>query len=41
MDNIRISGNEPASVILSQTKWFQKLKIIGRKRQNKVKPKEL
>ena len=23
---MRISGNEPSSVILSQTKWFQKLK---------------
>ena len=26
MDHMRISGNEPSSVILSQTKWFQKLK---------------
>ena len=31
MDHRRISGNEPSSVILSQTKWFQKLKIITRK----------
>ena len=27
MDHMRISGTEPSSVILSQTKWFQKLKI--------------
>ena len=33
---MRISGNEPLSVILSQTKWIQKLKI---KCQNKLKPK--
>ena len=26
MGNLRISGNEPSSVILRQTKWFQKLK---------------
>ena len=25
MDHMRISGTEPSSVILSQTKWFQKL----------------
>ena len=25
---MRISGNEPSSVILSQTKWFQTLKMI-------------
>ena len=24
-----ISGNEPSSVILCQTKWFQKLKMIA------------
>ena len=28
---MRISGNEPSSVILSQTKWIQKLKMIARK----------
>ena len=27
MDHMRISGNEPSPVILSQTKWFQTLKI--------------
>ena len=27
---MRISGNEPSSVILSQTKWIQKLKMIAR-----------
>ena len=26
MDLMRISGTEPSSVILSQTKWFRKLK---------------
>ena len=26
---MRISGNEPSSVILSQTKWFQTLKMIA------------
>ena len=26
MDHIRISGTEPSSVILSQTKYFKKLK---------------
>ena len=39
MDHMRISGNEPSSVILSQTKWFQTLKIIAQKSQIKVKPK--
>ena len=34
---MRISGNEPSSVILRQTKWFQKLKM-SRKCQNKLKP---
>ena len=38
MDHMRISGNEPSSVILSQTKWFQTLKMIARKCQIKVKP---
>ena len=28
---MRISGNEPSSVILSQTKWFQTLKMIAQK----------
>ena len=36
---MRISGNEPSSVILSQTMLIQKLKMIARKFQNKVKPK--
>ena len=26
MDHLRISGTEPSSVILSQTKYFKKLK---------------
>ena len=26
MDHVRISGTQPSSVILSQTKWFEKLK---------------
>ena len=33
MDHVRISGNEPSSLILSQTKWIQKLKMIARKCQ--------
>ena len=36
---MRISGNEPSSVILSQTMLIQKLTMIVRKFQNKVKPK--
>ena len=28
MDHMRISGNEPSLVILSQTKWIPKLKMI-------------
>ena len=39
MDHMRISGNEPSSVILRQTKRFQKLKMLTRKCQNKLKPK--
>ena len=39
MDHLRISGNEPSSVILSQIKWFQKKKTLTRKCQNKLKPK--
>ena len=39
MDHMRISGTEPSSVILSQTKKFQKLKIDAQKCQNKLKPK--
>ena len=38
MDHMHISGNEPSSVILSQTMWSQKLKTIAQKCQNKVKP---
>ena len=30
MDHMRISGIEPSSVILSQTKWFQTLKMIAK-----------
>ena len=39
MDHMRISGNEPSSVILSQTKCIQKLKMTARKCQNKLKSK--
>ena len=31
MDHMRITGNEPSSVILSQTKWFHTLKMIAQK----------
>ena len=33
---MRISGTEPSSVILSQTKWFQKLKIDAPKVQKQA-----
>ena len=36
-----ISDNEHSSVILSQTMLIQKLKMIPRKFQNKVKPKAM
>ena len=39
MDHMRISGNEPSSMILGQTKSFQTLKMIARKCQIKLKPK--
>ena len=39
MDHMRISDNEPSSVILCQTKWFQKLRMLTRKCKNKLKPK--
>ena len=39
MDRMRISANEPSSVILSQTKWFQKVENDGPKCINKAKPK--
>ena len=39
MDHMRISVNEPSSVMLSQIKWFQNLKTIARKCQNKLKSK--
>ena len=38
MDHMRISGTEPASVILSQTKRFKILKVIPKSAKNKVKP---
>ena len=38
---MRISGNDPSSLILSQTKWIQKLKMIVQKFQNKLKPKAI
>ena len=34
---MRISGNEPSSVILRQTKWFQTLRMIAQKCQIKLK----
>ena len=39
MGHTRISGTEPSSVILSERKKFQKLKMYAQKCQNKVKPK--
>ena len=40
MDHMRISGTEPSSVILSQTKSFKKLKGDAQKSaENKLKPK--
>ena len=36
---MHISDNEPSSVILSQTMLIQKLKIIAKKCQNKLKLK--
>ena len=36
---MRISGTEPLSVILSQTKLFQKFESDVPKCQNKLKPK--
>ena len=39
MDNIDISGTEPPSVILSQTKESKKLISVAKKYQTKVKPK--
>ena len=38
---MRISGIEPSSMILSQTKWFQTLEMIAQKCQIKLKPKEM
>ena len=39
VDHMRISGTEPSWVILSQRKWFKKLKINVQKCPNKVNPK--
>ena len=39
MDHMRISGTDPSSVILSQTKLFKRLNIDAQKYQNKLKPK--
>ena len=36
---MRISGTELSSVILSQTKWIQKLKMIARKCQKQAEAK--
>ena len=38
MDHMRITGTETSSVILSQTKWFKKLKSDTPRCQNKLKP---
>ena len=36
---MRISGNEPSSVILRQTKWFQTLEMLTRKCQKQAEAK--
>ena len=36
---MRISGSEPSSVILCQTKWNQKFKMFVQKFQNELAPK--
>ena len=36
---MRISGDKPSSVILSQTKWIQNLKMLARKSQKKKQAK--
>ena len=38
---MRISGNEPSSVILSQTKLFQKLKWLPESAKNQVEAKRM
>ena len=38
---MRISGNEPSSVILSQTKLFQKLKRLPESAKNQVEAKRM
>ena len=38
MDHMLISGSEPVSVILNQTKLIQKVKRLPKKEQNKLKP---
>ena len=38
MDHMRISDTEPSSVILSQTRQFQKLKSDAQKGRNKLMP---
>ena len=39
MDHMRISGNEPSSVILSQTKWFSNVENDFPNVPNKAKAK--
>ena len=39
MDHMRISGTEPSSVILSQTKYFKKLKNDAQKLPKQAKAK--
>ena len=36
---MRISGTEPSSVILSQTKWLNNWKVMPKMCQNKLKQK--
>ena len=40
MDHMRISGTEPSSVILSQTKYFKKLKNDAQKLPKQAKAKK-
>ena len=39
MDHMRISGTEPSSVILSQTNWSKKMKMMPKKCQKQAKAK--
>ena len=39
MEHMRISGNEPSSVTLRQTKWFKKIENIDPKMPKQAKAK--